>query len=176
MEGTFQRGPKSKNPVETNIPEFNITLLSQTISDEPPSMVEISKAISPLKNHKSSGEDKIVAEMIKAGGDKSIQMLQTLLSKIWREKAVPQDWRDSMVIPIHKKGDKTNCSNYRGISLISVPGKMLSRILHSRLLPLADDYLREGQCGFRRERSTIDMIFSTRQLLEKSLEQTQHCV
>lgn len=159
-----------ENPVETIIPEFD-NILGELICDDPPSTIEISRAINALKNHKSAGEDKIVAEMIKVGGDKSIQMLQSLLNKIWREKVVPQDWRDSMVVPIHKKGDKANCSNYRGISLLSVPGKVLSRILYGRLLPMADAYLREGQCGFRRERSTVDMIFSTRQLVEKSLEQ-----
>lgn len=162
-----------ENPVETIIPEFD-NILGELICDDPPSTIEISRAINALKNHKSAGEDKIVAEMIKVGGDKSIQMLQSLLNKIWREKVVPQDWRDSMVVPIHKKGDKANCSNYRGISLLSVPGKVLSRILYGRLLPMADAYLREGQCGFRRERSTVDMIFSTRQLVEKKALHINH--
>lgn len=67
--------------------------------------------------------------------------------------------------------DKTECTNYRGISLLSVPGKILSRILYNRMSVLGDIFLRDGQCGFRKKRSTIDMIFAARQLVEKAIEQ-----
>ena len=71
------------------------------------------------------------------------------------------------------KGDRTVCGNYRGISLLSIAGKILSRILLNRLLPEAESFLPESQCGFRPARGTPDMIFVARQLQEKAKE--HHC-
>jgi hypothetical protein len=76
----------------------------------------------------------------------------------------------SIVVPIHKKGDKTDCSDYRGISLLSTSYKMLSNILLSRLLPFADEINEDHQCGFPRDRSTTDQIFYISQILEKKWE------
>jgi hypothetical protein len=72
------------------------------------------------------------------------------------------------VVPIHRKGDKTECSNYRGISLLSTSYKILSNILLARLTPYADEIIGDQQCGFRRNRSTTDQIFYIRQILEKN--------
>jgi hypothetical protein len=71
---------------------------------------------------------------------------------------------------IHKKGDKTECSNYRGISLLPTSYKILSSILLSRLILYADEIIGDHQCGFRRNRSMIDQIFYIRQILEKKWE------
>jgi hypothetical protein len=73
------------------------------------------------------------------------------------------------VVPIHKKGDKTDCSNYGGISLLSTSYKILSNIL-ARLTPYADEIIGDHQRGFRRNRSTTDQIFYIRQILEKKWE------
>jgi hypothetical protein len=70
-------------------------------------------------------------------------------------------------VPISKKGDKTNCSNYRGISLLATTYKSLSNILLSRLTPYTEEIIGDHQCGFRRNRSTTDHIFSVCQILEK---------
>jgi hypothetical protein len=64
---------------------------------------------------------------------------------------------------IHKKGDKTDCNNYRGISLLSTSFKMLSNVL-SRLVPYIDEIIGDHQCGFRRNRSTTDQIFCIRHI------------
>ena len=71
------------------------------------------------------------------------------------------------------KGDKGDCNNYRGISLLSVVGKLLARVVLKRLHVLADRVYPESQCGFRANRSTTDMVFSLRQLQEKCREQQQ---
>jgi hypothetical protein len=71
-------------------------------------------------------------------------------------------------LPIYKKGDKTDCSNYRGISLLSTENKILSNILLSRLTPYVDEIVGDHHCGFRRNRSTTDQIFCIRQILEKN--------
>ena len=77
-------------------------------------------------------------------------------------------WKDASIITIYKKGDRTDCGNYRGISLLSIAGKIFARILLNRLTP---EVVSETQCGFRGNRSTVDMIFCLRQLQEKCIEQ-----
>jgi hypothetical protein len=73
-------------------------------------------------------------------------------------------------VPFHKKGDKTDCSNYRGMSLLSTSYKTLSNILLSRLIPYSQEIIGDNQCGFRRNRSTTDQIFYIRQKVEKKWE------
>ena len=80
--------------------------------------------------------------------------------------------RDSKIITIYKnKGERNDCNNYRGISLRSIVGKVFARVILIRLQKLPERIYPESQCGFRAERSTIDMIFSLRQLPEKCREQ-----
>jgi len=75
-----------------------------------------------------------------------------------------------IIVPIHKKGDKTDCSNYRGISLLPTTQKILSNILLSRLIPYGREIIGDHQCGLQRNRSTIDHIFCIQQILEKKWE------
>jgi len=96
-----------------------------------------------------------------------------LFLKIWETKTVPSGVRDANTVTIFKKGDKDICSNYRGISLLSIASKLFARIHLNRLLTLAEDVLPESQFGFRPSRGTVDMIFFVQQLQEKSQEQQQ---
>jgi hypothetical protein len=89
---------------------------------------------------------------------------------IWNREELPHQWKESVVVPIHKKGDKTECNNCRGISLLSISYKILSKILLARLTPYADEIIWYDQCGFQRNRSVTDEIFYTRQILEKKWE------
>ena len=79
-----------------------------------------------------------------------------------------EEWKQSIIVPIHKKGDKTDCNNYRGISLLPNTYKILSNILLSRLSPYAKEIIGDHQCGFRRKSSTMDHIFCICQILEKN--------
>jgi hypothetical protein len=88
---------------------------------------------------------------------------------IWNKEEFPHQWKEPIVVPIHKNGDKTDCSNYRGISFLSTSCKILSNNL-ARLTPYADEIIADHQCGFRRNRSTTDQIFYIRQILEKKWE------
>jgi hypothetical protein len=81
---------------------------------------------------------------------------------------LPQQWRESVIVPIHKKGDKTDCNNYRGISLLSTAYKILSNILLARLTPYVNEIVGDHQCGFRRNRSATDQIFYILQIQEKN--------
>jgi len=101
-------------------------------------------------------------------------MLHQLLYKCWEEGAVPQEMQDSIITTLFKnKGDRNDCNNYRGISLLCVAGKLFARVALRRLQQLAERVYPESQCGFRSQRSMVDMIFSLRQLREKCREQQQ---
>lgn len=142
--------------------------------DEAPSMEELSTAIKALPVEKAPGSDNIPPEAIKHGKPALLQPLHELLCLCWEEGGVPQDMRDASIVTIYKnKGDRSDCNNYRGISLLSIVGKVYARVLLNRLQLLADRVYPESQCGFRTGRSTTDMIFSLRQLQEKSREQGQ---
>ena len=87
---------------------------------------------------------------------------------------MPQDMRDANIVTLYiNKGDRSDCNNYRGISLFCVVGRLFARITLKRLQVLAERVYSESQCGFRANRSTIDMVFSLRQLQEKCREQRQ---
>jgi hypothetical protein len=110
------------------------------------------------------------AALIKAEGRKIHSEIHKLINSIWNKEELPKQWNKSIIVPIYKKGDKTNCSNYRGISLLSTTYEILSNILLSRLTPYAEEIIWEHQCGFRRNRSTTDHIFCISQIVEKKWE------
>ena len=83
---------------------------------------------------------------------------------------MPEKWKESIIVPIYKKGDKTDCNNYTGISLLPTTYKILSNILLSSLIPYMEEVIGDHQCGFRCNRSTTDHIFCVRQILEKKWE------
>ena len=78
-----------------------------------------------------------------------VGMLTDLVSTVWKERRVPQEWADAILIPIPKKGNLQSCDNWRGIALLDVVGKLVARIVQSRLQVLAEKELPESQCGFR---------------------------
>jgi hypothetical protein len=85
-------------------------------------------------------------------------VLNKFISSIWNKEELPQQWKESIIVPIHKKDDKTDSNNYRGISLLSTAYKMLSNILLARLTPYVNEVIGDHQCGFRRNRSTTNQI------------------
>ena len=145
-----------------------------TCLDEIPTMAELTRSINSLKDGKAPGEDGIPAEVWKHGGANLLSRLHQLITQAWIEGSIPQAWKNASIITIYKKGDRTDCGNYRGISLLSIAGKILARILLNRLsLHIMPEVVPETQCGFRSNRSTVDMIFCLRQLQEKCIEQDQ---
>ena len=132
-----------------------------------PSACEAELAIEELKSHKSQGIDQIPAELFQAG-DKTIRCeIHKLIISIWNKEELPEEWKESIIVPIYKKSDKTDCSNYKDISLLPTTYKMLSNILLSSLTPYAEEIIVDHQRGFRRNKSTTDHIFCIRQILEK---------
>nr|KAG5710957.1 hypothetical protein BaRGS_013691 [Batillaria attramentaria] len=85
-------------------------------------------------------------------------------------KQLNNDWKEGYLIKLPKKGDLSNCANYRGITLLSVPGKVFNRILLERMKGAVDPLLRDQQAGFRQNRSCVDQIATLRIIVEQSLE------
>jgi len=83
-----------------------------------PSAFEVELATEKLKSHKSPGIDQIPAELIKAGGGTIRCAIHKLFISIWNKEELPEEWKESIIVPIHKKGDKRDCNNYWGISLL----------------------------------------------------------
>ena len=77
-----------------------------------PSAFEVELAIDTLKIHKSPGIDEIPAELIKAGGGTIFLEIHKLITSIWKKEKLPEEWKESIIVPIHKKGDKKDCNNY----------------------------------------------------------------
>jgi hypothetical protein len=75
--------------------------------------------------------------------------IHKLIKLTWNKEKLPHQWKESIVVPIHKKGDKTDCSNYQGIPLLSTSYKILSNIPLSRIAPYTDEIIGDHQCGFR---------------------------
>ena len=96
------------------------------------SAIESELVIKKLISHKSQGIDQIPAELIKAGCRTIRYKIHNLIISIWNKEELPEEWKESIIVPIYKKGDKTGCSNYRGISFLSITYKILSIILLSR--------------------------------------------
>ena len=103
------------------------------INCDKPTKEEIRRAIKHLKNNKATGPDDIPAEALKTDIDTSVELLYPLFTEIWEKEEVPSDWRDGYLIKLPKKGDLRTCSNYRGITLLSVPGKVFNRIILKRM-------------------------------------------
>jgi len=80
---------------------------------------------------------------------------------------LPEEWKNSIIIPIYKKGDKTDFSSYKSITILPTTNEILSYILLSRLTPYAEKMFGDHHCGFRRNRSNIDHIFCIRQIIKK---------
>ena len=136
-----------------------------------PTEEKIAAAMKAMANEKAVGPDGLPVELLKLGlqQDRTILLeFHRLTTLIWREGKVPQQWKDAVITVPHKKGDKTECGNYRGISLVSHAGKVLLKVVARRLSAYceAKGLLPEEQCGFRPNRSTTDMMFVVRRLQE----------
>jgi hypothetical protein len=123
-------------------------------------------AIGKPKCHKSPGMDQIPAELINAGGRIVSCEIHKHIS-IWNKEELPEECKESNIVLIYNKGGNSDFITYRGISILSTAYKSLSNTLLSRLTPYAEEIVGDDQCGFRRERSTIDNILCIRQIFEK---------
>ena len=122
-----------------------------------------------MKNGKSCGPDGISTEALKCLGDWGMRQLTKIFNAIMQSAKMPDEWRESTSTPIYTdKGDHMNCSNYRGIKLLSHTMKLWERIFDQRLRDTVT--ISDGQCGFKSGVGTTDAIFVIRTLCEKHRE------
>ena len=126
--------------------------------------------VKALKMGKSAGVDNIPAELVQA----MIDILTAICNKIWKRGEWPTTWAQSLVITLPNKGNLQLCQNYRTISLISHPSKVMLKIILNRVQPQAEEIIAEEQAGFRAGRSTKEQIFNLRILCEKYLQHQQN--
>ena len=136
-----------------------------------PTLEETRRAIRGMHNWKAPGPDSLVAELLKIDEPAEpivLERFHAILVEVWTGGEVPQQWKDAIIKVLYEKSDRSNCNNYRGISLLSHAGKVLLKIVANRLSDYCEAHgiLPDEQCGFRPERSTVDMLFVVRRLQE----------
>ncbi|VDO92622.1 unnamed protein product [Schistosoma margrebowiei] len=155
-------------PALTNLPNIEAAHTGFPIDFNPPTKEEIRMAVRQIKNGKAAGPDNIPAEALKSDIEVTTNMLHLLFKKT-EEEQVPMDWKERHLIKIPKKGDLSKCENYRGITLLSIPGKFFNRVLLKRMKNAVDAQLRDQQAGFHKDRSYIDQIATLRIIVEQSI-------
>ena len=108
--------------------------------------------------NKASGDDGIPVELFQMLKDDAMKMLHSICQQIWKTQQWPQDWKRSVFIPIPKKRNAKECSNYCTIALISDTSKVMLKILQGRLQQYVNQELPDVQAGYRKGRGTRDQI------------------
>ena len=125
-----------------------------------------------MANRKAVGPDGLPAELLTVLADEgewnTLVNFHDIIIAVWRGGGVPQQWKDATIKVLHKKKDWTECGNYHGISLVAHAGKVLLKVIADRLSDFCEraNIPPEEQCGFRPQRSTVDMMFVLRRLQE----------
>jgi hypothetical protein len=135
-----------------------------------PTVVEIKKALKELRNGKAAEVDNISLEVMKFDLYITADMLHPLFEKLWTEGEMRNDWRCGLLIKLPKKGDTANCDNWWGITLLSLPSKIFTRLLLNRIKEHVNVRLRNEQAGFRPNRSCIDEINTLQIIIEQCIE------
>ena len=139
-----------------------ITLLEPDILE-----CEVKWALGSITTNKATGHDRTPAELFKLLKDDAVKVLHSMLQQIWKTQQWPQDWKRSVLIPIPKKGNGKECSNYHTIALISHTSKVMLKILQDRLQQYVNQELPDVQAGFRKGRGTRDQIANIRWIIKK---------
>ena len=127
-------------------------------------------ALRRLKNHQTPGVDDITTEHLKYGSSGLLDGSESKFSKVWETEAVPSDWVKGIVVIVSKKGNTSICWNNRGSTLRSTTSKLYLIIVLQRMSDGLEAQLWENQCGFHKNRSCIDQIYSLRSIIHKNLE------
>ena len=131
---------------------------------------EVKWALGSITMNKTSGGNGISAELFQILKDDAVKVLHSLCQQIWKIQQWPQDWKRPVFIPIPKKGNAKECSNYRTIALISHTSKVMLKILQARLQQYMNHELPDVQAGFRKCRGNRDQIANICWVIEKARE------
>ena len=131
---------------------------------------EVKWALGSIDTNKASGGDRILVELFQILKDDAVKVLHSICHQIWKTQQWPQDWKRSFFIPIPKKSNAKECSNYRTLALISHATKVMLKILQARLQRYVNHELPDVLAGFRKGRGTRDQIANIRWIMEKARE------
>ena len=129
---------------------------------------EVKWALGSITINKASGGDGIPVELFQILKDDPVKVLSSICQQIWKTQQWPQDWKRSVFIPIPKKGNAKECSNYQTIALISHASKVMLKFLQARLQQYINCELPDVQAGFQKGRGTRDQIANIRWITEKA--------
>ena len=135
---------------------------------------EVKWVLGSIAVNKASGGDKIPAELFQILKDDAVKVLHSLCQQIRKTQQWPQDWKRSVFIPIAKKSNTKECSNYHTLVLISHASKVMLKILQGRLPQYVNRELPDVQIGFRKGRETRDQIANTCWITGKAREFQKH--
>ena len=131
---------------------------------------EVKWALESITTNKASGGDGIPVELFRILKDDAVKVLHSVCQQIWKTQQWPQDWKRAVFIPIPKKGNAKECSNYYTIALISHASKVMLKILQAWLQQYMNRELADVQAGFRKGRGTREQIANIRWMIEKARE------
>ena len=131
---------------------------------------EVKWAVESITMNKASGNDGIPVELFQVLKDDAVKVLHSICQPIWKTQQWPQDWKMSVFIPITKKGNAKECSNYHTIALISHTSKVMLKIVQARLQQYVNSKLPDVQAGFGKGRGTRDQIINIHWIMEKARE------
>ena len=123
-----------------------------------------------ITTHKASGGDGIPVQLFQILKDDALKVLHSICQQIWKTQHLPQDWKRSVFIPVPKKGNVKQCSNYHTIALISHASKVMLKIFQARLQQYMNCELPDGEAGFSKSRRTRDQIANIHGIIKKSRE------
>ena len=129
---------------------------------------EVKRTLGSITTSKASGGDRIPVELFQILKDDVVKVLHSICQQIWKAQQWPQDWKRSVFIPIPKKGNAKECSNYHTVALISHTSKVMLKILQARLQQYVNRELPDVQAGFRKARGTRDQIDNIRWIIKKA--------
>ncbi|KAI5644400.1 reverse transcriptase (RNA-dependent DNA polymerase) domain-containing protein [Phthorimaea operculella] len=151
--------------------------MNEIVNESEIEMDEIVKALKSMKSGKAAGYDRVSVEMLKAGEGVVASQLYLLFNLCWKSGRVPSDWCKAVIVPLYKgKGSQLDCKNYRGISLLSVVGKLYAKVLIERVVKETDEKVWDAQAGFRKGMGCTDQVFSLRCIAEKFLAKTRKSI
>lgn len=140
------------------------------ISCDCPGLPEIVSAIKSLRSNKAAGPDNIPPDLLMADPNTSSRLIFPLIKKFWDCENLPSELKEGIIVKLPKKGNLTECRNWRGITLLNSITKILAHIISKRLADSLEPLLRREQAGFRPRRSGIDHVNSLRIIVEQSVE------
>ena len=129
---------------------------------------EVKWTLESVTRNKASGGDGILVELFQILKDNAVKVLQSMCQEIWKIQQWPQDWKRSAFIPIPKRGNAKECSNYYTIALISHASKVMLKILQTRLKQYVNHEFPDAQAGFKKGRGTRDQIANIYWIIEKA--------